>query len=138
MYQAIKWKIKQQRVHLVTAHNLLSKQLKLKAEIIEIVRYSEKKLNQSLQLENLPLDKINNLREKLADDQRLYTECKNLIYGFRSDIETTKKEIAKSKLKLHHIIFPKKTCCFFKQKNDDESQASNHIDSFKDNIFKGA
>lgn len=120
----IKYKLKQQRVHLVSIRNLLIKQFELKVKIIGFVRHSEEQLNQILQQENPPPDKINYSREKLADDQHLYAACKTLIHELRADITATKKEIEKSKLKLHHIFFPQKTCGFFKQKNDDGQSSS--------------
>lgn len=138
MYQDLKQKLKQQRIHLASTRNLLNKQLKLKIEIIDFVKHSEEKLNQALKQENLPSDKINKLRDALAEDQCLHTECKTFIDELQTNITATEKGIEKSKLKLHHIIFPKKTCGFFNQKNNDQSQSSNHITHFKDNIFKGA
>jgi hypothetical protein len=138
----IRKKLKQQRLHLVSTRNLLIKQLKLKDEITDLVRYSEEKLHQILQQENPSPSKINKLRENLADDQRLYAECKIFIHEFRADITATKKAIEKSNLKLHHIFFPPKTCGFFKQKNADDGQSSSFHQSadltLQDKLFKGA
>ncbi|MEN9447106.1 MAG: hypothetical protein RJA25_396 [Bacteroidota bacterium] len=139
----IKYKLKQQRMHLVSTHNFLIKQHELKVEIMGLVRDSEEQLNQALQQENSPPDKVQSLREKLADDQRLYTGCRALIHELRVDIAATKKGIEKLKLKLHHILSPQKTCGFFKQKNDDSqsssfSHQSDHITILLDKLFKGA
>ncbi|MGC1855097.1 MAG: hypothetical protein WA659_06985 [Candidatus Aquirickettsiella sp.] len=112
MYKDIKKKIKSLRIHLVSVCNQLSKQIELKDEIIGFVKHSEEKLNRTLQQENTSRTMIDELTVKLADDQRLYAECKILIHEFRADIKATKKEIEKSKLKLHHIIFPQKLAVF--------------------------
>lgn len=120
----IKYKLKQQRMHLASTHSLLIKQFELEVEIIALVTDSERKLNQVLQQENPSPDKINNLRENLGDDRRLYAECKILIHELRADITATKKEIERSKLKLHQVFFPQKTYGFFKKK-DDDGQSSN-------------
>lgn len=137
----IKLKLKQQRSHLVSTRNLLIKQLKLKDEIMDLARYSEEKLHQILQQENPSPSKVNKLRENLADDQRLYAECKILIHEFRAGITATKKAVEKSNLKLHHIFFPPKTCGFFKQKEDDGQSSSFHQSAdltLQDKLFKGA
>lgn len=60
----------------------------------------------------------------MADDLRLYAECKVLIHEFQTDIKATKKEIKKSKLKLHHLFSPQKTSGFFKQKKDNNQTAN--------------
>ena len=54
----IKYKLKQQRMHLVSTRNFLIKQLELKIEIICLARHSEEQLNQALQQENSPPDKV--------------------------------------------------------------------------------
>lgn len=119
----LKHKINQQRAHLFSARNLLITQFKLKKAIKDLVRYSEEKLNQ-VQQENPSSDTTNNFSAKLADDRHLYAECKDLIRQLQAEITVTEKRIKKSKLKLHHIRYPQKTCGFFKQKNDG-GQTSN-------------
>ncbi|WP_342227813.1 hypothetical protein [Rickettsiella endosymbiont of Rhagonycha lignosa] len=124
MYKNIKQKIKQQRIHLISIRKSLTKQNELKREIKLFFQDSEEKLNHALQQTNLPTSNISILREKLADDQRLYAECEVLIHELRADIKATKREIEKLKLKFHRLFFPQKTCGFFKQKNAN-NQAAN-------------
>lgn|GEM_PF-5098474 len=90
----------------------LIKQNELKREIKLFVQDSEEKLNHALQQENPASANITILREKLADDQRLYADCKVLLHELRVEIEATKKEIEKVKLKLHPLFFPQKTSGF--------------------------
>lgn len=124
MYQEIKQKIKQQRIHLASTRNLLIKQQKLRVEIIGFVSHSEEQLNHVLQQENFSIGPINLLRKKLAADQHLYDECKVLIQEFQNEIKSTKKVIEALKLKLSRMYSPKKTAGFFRGKNDD-GQSSN-------------
>lgn len=123
MYRDIRHKLKQQRAHLVSMQRFLIKQIELENEIIGFVQTSEAQLNQALQLENSSSAHINSLREKLANDQRLYTECIIFIGELQTDIATTKTAIEKTKLKLHHLFFPKKTSGFVKQKNETSQVA---------------
>ncbi|WP_342147170.1 hypothetical protein [Rickettsiella endosymbiont of Aleochara curtula] len=124
MYTELREKIKLQRLHLATTRNLLSKQFDLKNEINSFVRHSEQQLEQMLNLEKSSVEKINHLTEKLRDDKCLRTDCRILILELRAEVTVTKKEIERSKLKLHQIKFPKKTAGFFRRKNDDSQSSS--------------
>lgn len=120
MLTDIKQKIKHQRIHLVSTQHFLIEQYELKKEIIGFIKHSEDQLGQAL-----PADS-GRLREKLAADQRLYTECKTLICELQTEINTAKTAIEKLKLKRHYLFFPKKTSGFFKQNQTNQIANFSH------------
>lgn len=126
MHKDLKQKVKYLRAHLASTRNLLIKQIELKNEITAFVLSSEEKLNHTLQQANFPSININMLRKKLADDRRLYAECKIILRKLRADINTTQVEIEKSNRKYHNRFSPQKTGGFFKQKDDGHAPSFSH------------
>lgn len=120
MFKDIKYKIKHQRIHLVSTQHFLIEQFALKKEIIGFIQNSKDQLKHALP------DDLSRFRKKLADDQHLYTQCKTLIRDLQTEIDITKTAIEKLKLKRHYLFFPKKTSGFFKQTQTNQIAYFSH------------